>query len=89
MGEVISIREILREIRQRRERASERESLERAVGIMKANLRAAIGELATVSQADKPETLERTERLIEMVRYGLRILGEPHEQFDPSWLEPR
>ncbi len=89
MGEVISIREALREIRQRRERVSERESLERAVAIMKANLRAAIGELATAPQADKSEMLERIERLIEMVRYGLRMLGEPHEQFDPSWLEPR
>jgi|YelNatPaOPRAMG01_1025707.scaffolds.fasta_scaffold03647_10 hypothetical protein len=89
MGEVISIREVLREIRQRRERASERESLERAVAIMKANLRAAIRELATAPQADRPELLERIERLIGMVRYGLRMLGEPHEEFDPSWLEPR
>jgi hypothetical protein len=89
MGEVISIREVLREIRQRRERASERESLERAVAILKVNLRTAIGEIAVASQPGRPELLERAERLIEMVRYGLRMLGEPHEQFDPSWLEPQ
>jgi hypothetical protein len=89
MGEVISIREVLREIRQRRERASERETLERAVEVLKDNLRATVGQLALASQADRPELVERIERLIEMARYGLRMLGHPDEQFDPSWLAPK
>lgn len=89
MGEVISIREILRETRRRRERLRERESLERAVDVMKANLRVVTRKIAVAPPSDRDELVQRAEHLIEMIRYGLGMLGEPHDEFDPSWLEPR
>jgi uncharacterized membrane protein YccC len=56
--------------------ARDRESLERAVQLLKESLAAAADQLTEASGAEQAEMLERVERLAAMVRYGLRMLGE-------------
>jgi uncharacterized membrane protein YccC len=76
MAQIIRFSEI-QAARQRGERqARDRESLARAVALLKESLAAAAGRLNDASGAEQAELLERVERLAAMVRYGLRMLGE-------------
>ncbi len=82
MAQIIRFSEI-RAARQRGERqARDRESLERAVALLKESLAAAAGLLKDASGGEQSELLERVERLAAMVRYGLRMLGEITEDGD-------
>jgi hypothetical protein len=77
MGEVIRLEEIDRERRRSRTRVAERAHLERAVALLRENLAAAAEALR-----DEPpppaqiDLLGRIERFTELIRYGLRMLGE-------------
>ena len=85
MGEVIQIREAihLREkLRERaiaRSRASDHRSLERAVEILKQNLHATTEEIIDAPASSQGELLERAERFVSLIRYGLRMLGDEDE----------
>ncbi len=79
MGELIYLREILNQRELAKGRARDRESLERAVEILKQNLQATADQIAGAAAAEQPELLERAERLIAMIRYGLRMLGDDVE----------
>ena len=85
MAQIIRFSEI-QAARQRGERqARDRESLERAVVLLKESLAAAAESLRDAEGAEQAELLERVERLAAMVRYGLRMLGEiPENERDPS-----
>ena len=77
MGELIHIRELARNREIRSGRARDRESLARAVEIMKLNLHAVTTEMLTASDEEQPELLQRAEHLVEMIRYGMRMMGHP------------
>jgi hypothetical protein len=79
MGELIHIREILREREIARSRARDREALERALEVFKQNLKAVAGEIAEAPASEQSELLARAENLVSMIRYGMRMLGQDPE----------
>jgi hypothetical protein len=80
MGELIYIRELAlrRDIAKNRDRrqARERESLERAVEILKQNLHATAVEIVDASADEQAGLLDRAEKFIALIRYGMRMLGD-------------
>ncbi len=76
MGELIYIREkaIRRDIA--KSNARDRESLRRAVEILKQNLQATAAELVDAPAHAQSGLLERAEKFIALIRYGMRMLGE-------------
>lgn len=79
MAEIIDFEEIQQARRKARARIPERESLERALQLMRENLAAVAVELADAPRDEQPELLTRVERLTAMIRYGMRMLGEPND----------
>ena len=79
MAEIIDFEEILQARRKARSRIPERESLERALQLMRENLAAVAAELADAARDEQLELLTRVERLTAMIRYGMRMLGEPRD----------
>ena len=84
MGEVIHIREIIRRRDIAKSEARDRASLERAVEILKQNLHATSAEIVEASASEQPDLLDRAERLVALIRYGMRMLGEGVEA-DPRF----
>ncbi len=76
MAQIIRFSEIQAARDRSARQARDRESLERAVQLLKESLAAAADRLKNASAAEQAELLERVERLAAMVRYGLRMLGE-------------
>ena len=80
MGELIYIREqaLRRDIRKSQDRreARERESLERAVQILKQNLHATSVEIVDAPAYEQADLLDRAEKFIALIRYGMRMLGD-------------
>ncbi len=79
MGEVIHIREILRQREISHSRARDRESLERAVDILKQNLEATAHEIVEAPAPEQHDLLRRADHLLAMIRYGMRMLGDEAE----------
>jgi anti-sigma-K factor RskA len=77
MAEIIDFAEIQAARRKARARIPERENLERAVKHMRENLAAVAAELAVAPREEQAELLMRIERLTAMIRYGMRMLGDP------------
>jgi hypothetical protein len=84
MAEVIHIREFLRQRGIAQNRARDRESLGRAIEILKQNLHAVAFELLEASPSEQPELIDRAGRLVAMIQYGLRMLGAPPETNLPA-----
>ncbi len=80
MGELIYIREraLRTDSARRRDRrqARDRESLERAVDIFKANLHATSVEIVDAASHEQADLLDRAEKFIALIRYGMRMLGD-------------
>ncbi len=76
MAEIIDFAEIQEARRKARVQAPERENLARAVQLMRENLAAVAAELADAPHAAQGELLTRVERLVALIRYGMRTLGE-------------
>ncbi len=89
MGELIHIREILREREIARSRARDRESLERAVEVFKQNLKTVAEQIAEAPAAEQSELLSRAENLVAMIRYGMRMLGQDLEPEPRSFIRNR
>jgi hypothetical protein len=77
MAEIIKFAEIQEARRIARARRPEREHLERAVQVMRENLAAVAAALVDAPRAEQAELLTRVERLAALIRYGMRMLGEP------------
>jgi hypothetical protein len=77
MAEIIDFTEIQKARRKARARIPERENLERAVQLMRENLAAVAAELVDAPHEEQAELLTRVERLASMIRYGMRMLGDP------------
>jgi len=76
MAEIIDFAEIQAARRRAHGRGPKRENLERAVQLMRENLAAGAAELADAPRAEQGELLTRIERLVALIRYGMRMLGE-------------
>jgi len=76
MAEIINLAEIQEARRKARARGPERENLERALELMRENLAAVAAELVHAPQVEHAELITRIERLVAMIRYGMRMLGE-------------
>ena len=76
MAEIIDFAEIQAARRKARARIPQRESLERAVQLMRENLAVAAAEMADAPRDQQAELLTRVERLAALIRYGMRMLGE-------------
>ena len=77
MAEIVDFEEIQQARRKARARIPERKNLERAVQLMRENLAVVAAELADAPRDEQPGLLTRVERLAAMIRYGMRMLGEP------------
>jgi hypothetical protein len=77
MAEIIDFAEIHEARRRARARVPQRENLERAVQLMRENLAAVAVEMAEAPHDEQAELLTRVERLAAMIRYGMRMLGDP------------
>ena len=77
MAEIIDFAEIQEARRKARAAIPERENLERAVQLMRENLAAVAVEPADAPREEQAELLARVERLAAMIRYGMRMLGDP------------
>jgi hypothetical protein len=78
MGEVIRLEEIDRERRRSRARVAERAHLERAIALFRESLASAASALRDEPDAPtQTELLGHIEQFAAMIRYGLRMLGEP------------
>jgi uncharacterized membrane-anchored protein len=77
MAEIIDFAEIQEARRKARAGIPERENLERAVQVMRTNLADVAAELADAPREEQAELLTRIERLAAMIRYGMRMLGDP------------
>ena len=75
MAEIINLAEIQEARRKARARGPERENLERALELMRENLAAVAADLVHAPQAEHAELITRIERLVAMIRYGMRMLG--------------
>jgi hypothetical protein len=80
MGELIYIRERARRRDLAKGHARDRESLERAVNILKQNLHATSVEIVDAPAQEQDELLARAENFIGLIRYGMRMLGDDDPQ---------
>jgi hypothetical protein len=80
MGELIYIRELAlrRDIAKNRDRGHtrERESLARAIEVIKQNLHATAVEIVDAPAHEQADLLDRAEKFIALIRYGMRMLGD-------------
>ena len=76
MAEIINLAEIQEARRKARARGPERENLERALELMRENLAAVAADLVHAPPAEHADLITRIERLLAMIRYGMRMLGE-------------
>jgi uncharacterized membrane-anchored protein len=77
MAEIIDFAEIREARRKARAGVPERENLERALQLMRENLATVAAALADAPREEQAELLTRVERLAAMIRYGMRMLGDP------------
>ena len=82
MAEIVQLRELQAQREQAQRRAGERQSLARAVALMRDNLAAVALRLKDAPAREQPELLDRVEKLAGMIRYGLRLLGYPGDDAD-------
>jgi len=78
MAEIIDIAEIRAARRPARAGHHDRQHLERAVELMKESLADTAGDLRHAAPGEQLELLSRVEKLAAMIRYALRMLGEPN-----------
>lgn len=76
MAEIIHIREYQAARDRARSRASDQASLEQAGAIMRENLAATAARLAIAPPHERPELLDRVEKLAAMVRYAIRMMDD-------------
>jgi hypothetical protein len=79
MGELIYIREKVLRRDIAKSHARDRESLQRAVDIIKKNLHATAAEIVDAPAHEQADLLARAEKFIALIRYGMRMLGEDGE----------
>ena len=76
MGEVIQIRDLQAARERAGRRASDHQSVERALGLMRENLAWAAERLRTAPIDEHGELLDRIEKLAATIRYGMLMLGQ-------------
>jgi hypothetical protein len=84
MAEIIQLLEFQVARQRARRRLSQQRSLVRAVAILRENLAAAAELLKDAPAIEQPDLLDTVERLTAMIRYGMRMIGEPGTPDNPT-----
>lgn len=85
MGELIHIRERVLRRDIARSNARDRESLRRAVDLLKRNLHATTVEIVDAPTHVQADLLDRAEKFIALIRYGMRMLGDDSDESGPQF----
>ncbi len=80
MGEVIYIRELALRRDLAKTHARDRETLQRAVDLLKQNLHATSVAIVDAPAYEQADLLERAEKFIALIRYGMRMLGDDDQE---------
>ncbi|MGH7863368.1 MAG: hypothetical protein ACREQB_00135 [Candidatus Binataceae bacterium] len=75
MARIIDFAEVRAQRDRARTRAPNRAQLERAVALLRMSLAATAAQLADAPADEQPELLQRVERLVALVKYGMCMLG--------------
>jgi hypothetical protein len=84
MAQIVQLRELQAQRERAQRRVGERQSLARAVAIMRDNLASVALLLKDAPPREQPELLDRVEKLAAMIRYGIRFLGYPGDETDSA-----
>lgn len=76
MGEVIELREMQAARERAHRRRAEHQDLQRAVVIIRDSLAAAAEQVRVAPEDEQAELLDRVENLVEMIRYGMRMMAD-------------
>ena len=74
MAEIIQLHELQAARDRARRRHADHAHLESAVAIMRDNLAAVAAQTRTASEAEQPVLLDRVEKLVALIRYGMNLL---------------
>jgi hypothetical protein len=77
MGRIIDFAEVRAARDRARSYAPDRAQLEQAVALLRQSLADTAAQLAQAPTMDQAELLGRVEHLVALVKYGMRMLGEP------------
>jgi hypothetical protein len=85
MARVIDFAEVRRAREEERARAgaSQRRHLERAIAVLRESLAETAARLAAAPPGEQAGLLRDVERLAALIRYGMRMLGEPVDADSP------
>ena len=84
MAEIIQLLEFQVARQRARRRLSQQRSLVSAVAILRENLATAAQLLKDAPAIEQPGLLDAVERLTAMIRYGMRMIGEPGAADNPA-----
>lgn len=76
MARIIDFAEVRAARDRARTHAPDRAQLEQAVAVLRQSLAETAAQLADAPADAQPELLQRVERLVALVKYGMRMLGE-------------
>jgi hypothetical protein len=76
MGEIIQLPDVINARRRLAESAVRRQSLERALEIIRLNVVSVLTILKEAPACERAELLQRAERLIGLLRYGTRVFDD-------------
>ena len=82
MAQIIRFSEIQAARERSARQARDRDSLRRAVDLIKRNLHATAVEIVDAPAQAQPQLLDRAEKFIALIRYGMRMLGEDGDDHD-------
>ena len=74
MAEIIQLRELQAARDRAKRRHADHADLASAVAIMRENLAAVADRIRSAPEADQPELLDRVEKLVALIRYGMNML---------------
>ena len=74
MGEIIQLYELQAARDRAKRRHADHAQLASAVAIMRDNLAAVAEQIRSATAAEQPELLDRVEKLVALIRYGMNML---------------
>lgn len=84
MAEIIQLREFQVARHRAQRRLSQQRSLVHAVAVLRDNLATAAQLLKDAPAIEQPGLLDAVERLTALIRYGMRMIGEPGAAENPA-----
>jgi hypothetical protein len=79
MAEIIELREFQAARERAQRRRADHASVAQALTIMRENLAAVADMMRSAPEDQQPELLDRLEKLTALLRYGMRMMGDPDD----------